>query len=110
MFSSAALLRDSCSLRCNNYMMYFQSQDRTVEKGTGCTETSFLTIPLALLKRGKMQANWWRARQALPSSYDRNDNILISGAGMWHFLWSVTAVLHSPREPQELNIKGIAWP
>lgn len=29
---------------------------------------------------------------------------------MWHFLWSVTAVLHSPREPQELNIKGIAWP
>lgn len=62
MFSAAALLRDSCSLRYNNYMMYFQPQDRAVEKGTGCTETSFLTIPLALLKRGKMQTNWWRGK------------------------------------------------
>lgn len=41
---------------------------------------------------------------------DRNDNILVLGAGMWHSLWSVTAVLHFPGEPQELNIKGIAWP
>lgn len=59
MFSAVALLHDSCSLRYNNYMMYFQSQDGVAEKGTGCTETSFLTIPLALLKRGKMQTNWW---------------------------------------------------
>lgn len=62
MFSAAALLRDSWSLRYNNYMMYFQPQDRAVEKGTGCTETSFLTIPLALLKRGKMQTKWWRVK------------------------------------------------
>lgn len=61
-FSAAALLRDSCSSRYNNYMMHFQPEDRAIEKGTGCTETSFLTIPLALLKRGKMQTKWWRVK------------------------------------------------
>lgn len=55
-----SILQDSCCLRWNAYIMFSQSRDRAVEKGTGCTETSFLTIPLALLKRGKMQTDgWW---------------------------------------------------